>query len=48
MLAFSVGGLQPKKDETAVNHLAQVATQPIVRRQAALRAHHRISLADLM
>jgi len=24
------------------------AAQPIVRRQAALRAHHRITLADLM
>jgi hypothetical protein len=40
--------LQPKKGETAVNHLAQVAAQPIVRRQAALSGHHKITLADLM
>jgi hypothetical protein len=30
MRAFAVAGVQPKNGETAVNHLAQVAAQPIV------------------
>jgi hypothetical protein len=30
------------------DHLAQVAAQPIVRRQAAMSRHHKMSLADLM
>jgi len=37
-----------KRRNSQSNHLAQVATQPIVRRQAAMRAHHKIGLADWM
>jgi len=48
MLAFSVADLQPKNGDMAISHLAQVAAQLIVRRQAAMRGHHRIALAGLM
>jgi len=37
-----------KRRNSQSNHLAHVATQPIVRRQAAMRAHHKIGFADLM
>jgi hypothetical protein len=48
MLAFSVAGLHPKKAKWADTISPPGAAQLIVRRQAALRGHHRIALADPM
>jgi len=46
--SFYDGERPVKKAKRQSNHLAQVATQPIVRRQAGMRAHHKIGLAALM
>jgi hypothetical protein len=49
MLALSLAmTFSRKMAKRQVNHLAQVATQPIVRRQAAMSGHHKMSLAQLM
>jgi hypothetical protein len=45
---LAVADLQPKNGDMAISHLAQVAAQLIVRRQAAMSGHHKISLADVM
>jgi hypothetical protein len=40
MAGLAYAGGQSKKAKRS-DHLAQVAAQPIVRRQAAMRAHHK-------
>jgi hypothetical protein len=49
MLALSIAlAFSRKMAKRQLNHLAQAAAQPIVRRQAAMSGHHKMGLACLM